>query len=87
LKTDNGADPLATRSIFWKQSIFLSYFRKIVSTMTLIIDKSNLKNTAKILNEKLNKSGKKGNLMKHFGKLKRNIDGLAYQISIRENED
>ena len=55
--------------------------------MTLIIDKSNLKNTAKILNEKLKKSGKKGNLMKHFGKLKRNIDGLAYQISIRENEN
>ena len=55
--------------------------------MTLIIDKSNLKNTAKILNEKLKKSGKKGNLMKHFGKLKRNIDGLTYQISIRENED
>lgn len=55
--------------------------------MTLIIDKSNLKNTAKILNEKLKKSGKQGNLMKHFGKLKRNIDGLSYQISIRENED
>ncbi|MBM3168119.1 MAG: hypothetical protein FJZ76_02475 [Bacteroidetes bacterium] len=55
--------------------------------MTLIIDKSNLKNTAKILNEKLKKSGKKGNLTKHFGKLKRNMDGLWYQISIRENED
>ena len=55
--------------------------------MTLIIDKSNLKNTAKILNEKLKKSGKKGNLTKHFGKLKRNIDGLSYQISIRENEN
>lgn len=55
--------------------------------MTLIIDKSNLKNTAKILNEKLKKSGKKGNLVKHFGKLNRNFDGLSYQIPIRENED
>lgn len=30
---------------------------------------------------------KKGKLSKHYGKLKRNIDGLNYQISIRENED
>jgi hypothetical protein len=81
------AKAFATLSNFWKQSTFLLSLRKIVSIMTLIIDKSNLKNTAKILNEKLKKSGKKGNLMKHFGKLKRNIDGLTYQISIRENED
>jgi len=55
--------------------------------MTVIIDKSNLKNTSKILSEKLKKSTKSGNLSKHFGKLKRNIDGLEYQISARENED
>ena len=55
--------------------------------MTIIIDKSNSKNTLKILKEKLNKSPKSGNLAKHFGKLKRNIDGLEYQLVARENED
>lgn len=55
--------------------------------MTVLIDKSNSKNLSKILKEKLNKSNKKGNLARHFGKLKRNLDGLGYQISIRENED
>ena len=55
--------------------------------MILIIDKSNSKNVANILTEKLYKSKRNGNLAKHYGKLKRNIDGLKYQISIRENED
>ena len=55
--------------------------------MTVVIDKSNLKNTSNILSEKLKKSTKSGNLLKHFGKLKRNIDGLKYQILARENED
>jgi hypothetical protein len=55
--------------------------------MTVVIDKSNSKSTAKILSEKLKKSTKTGNLTKHFGKLKRNIDGLEYQNSARENED
>ncbi len=55
--------------------------------MTVIIDKSNLKNTSKILSEKLKKSVKVGNLTQHFGELKRSIDGLKYQLSIRENED
>lgn len=55
--------------------------------MTVVIDKTNVKNTAEILKEKLKKSTKTGNLTKHFGKLKRNIDGLEYQISTRENED
>ena len=55
--------------------------------MTVVIDKSNSKDTSKILKEKLKKSAKTGNLTKHFGKLKRNIDGLKYQISVRENED
>lgn len=55
--------------------------------MTVVIDKENSKNLAKILADKLKKPSKKGNLVKHFGKLKRNIDGLKYQTTIRENED
>ncbi len=55
--------------------------------MTVVINKSNLKDTSSILSEKLKKSSKKGNLLKHFGKLKRNIDGLEYQLSVRDNED
>ncbi|MEO5912199.1 MAG: hypothetical protein ABIP95_15015 [Pelobium sp.] len=54
--------------------------------MTIIIDKSNAKNTSKILKQKLNKKEKLGNLTKHFGKLKRNIDGLEYQMTARKNE-
>ncbi len=53
--------------------------------MTLIIDKNNSKNISKILNEKLGKRKKKGNIAKHFGKLKRKIDGLAYQQDVRKN--
>ena len=55
--------------------------------MTIVIDKSNSKNTVKILKEKLDKNVKAGNLRKHFGELKRNIGGLEYQLAIRENED
>ena len=55
--------------------------------MTIIIDKSNSKNTSSILKEKLNKTSKPGNLKKHFAELKRNLDGLAYQLVNRENED
>ena len=55
--------------------------------MTIIIDKSNSKNTVKILKEKLGKNVKTGNLRKHFGELRRNIDGLEYQLAMRENED
>jgi len=56
--------------------------------MTVVIDKSNAEKTADILSERLKKRKKKeGNLAKHFGKLKRNIDGLEYQIAMRENED
>ncbi|MDE1193412.1 MAG: hypothetical protein PW786_14895 [Arachidicoccus sp.] len=55
--------------------------------MTVVIDKANAKNLSKILTEKLKKSSGKGNLSKHFGKLKRNIEGLNYQIQIRKNED
>lgn len=55
--------------------------------MIVIINKSNRKNTSKILKEIFNKSPKSGNIAKHFGKLKRNIDGLKYQVSMRKNED
>lgn len=51
--------------------------------MTLVIDKNGSKNLKKLLSEKLNKTPKKGNLSKHFGKLKRAIDGLEYQLLIR----
>jgi hypothetical protein len=55
--------------------------------MTIIIDKTNLKDIPKLLKEKSTVRNRKGNLSKHFGKLKRNIDGLKYQVAIRENED
>jgi hypothetical protein len=62
-------------------------FSHLYSKMTIVINKSNFKSTSKILSEKLKKSEKKGKLSKHFGKLKRNIDGLTYQTSMRENEN
>jgi hypothetical protein len=55
--------------------------------MTLIIDKSNSKEVSEILSKKLKKGEKEGNLRNHFGKLKRNIDGMSYQITMREKED
>lgn len=55
--------------------------------MTVVIDKNNSKKTTEILTKKLKKSNKKGNLEKHYGKLKRNIDGLEYQIAVRKNEN
>ncbi|OYU84077.1 MAG: hypothetical protein CFE24_08565 [Flavobacterium sp. BFFFF2] len=55
--------------------------------MTVVIDKSNADHRSKILSDKLQKSTKTGNLTKHFGKLKINIDGLTFQISTRKNED
>ncbi len=55
--------------------------------MTVIINKENPDKVADILAKKLNIKTPKGNLEKHFGKLKRKIDGLNYQILIRENED
>jgi len=53
--------------------------------MTVKINKNNSKNISKILNEKLGKREKSGNLTKHFGKLKRKIDGLKYQMDVRKN--
>jgi len=55
--------------------------------MTLVIDKNNSKNITTLLMSKLKKEPKKGNLAKHFGKLKRDIDGLKYQIELRKNEN
>jgi hypothetical protein len=56
--------------------------------MVLIIKKKNTKKEIDILLEKKEKSTiSKGNLSNHFGKLKRNIDGLDYQLEIRKNED
>ncbi len=58
-----------------------------LASMTLIIDKNNSKNIATLLSTKLKKVPKKGNLAKHFGKLKRDIDGLKYQVELRKNEN
>ncbi len=55
--------------------------------MTLVIDKNNLKNIVSLLTKKLKKEPKNGNLAKHFGNLKRNIDGLKYQLELRKNEN
>lgn len=55
--------------------------------MKLVIDIKNSKKLKQLLSEKFKKTTKKGNLSKHFGKLKRKIDGLEYQLLIRENED
>lgn len=55
--------------------------------MTVLINKKNSKNISKILTEKLKKQKKEGNFAKHFGHLKRDIDGLKYQLEIRENEN
>lgn len=55
--------------------------------MTVVINKSNSKNIQKFLVSRLEKSSKGGNLSKHYGKLKRNLDGLNYQLEIRKNED
>lgn len=55
--------------------------------MTIIIDKTNSENIAKILTDKFRRTKEKGNLAKHFGKLKRNLDGLNFQVEIRKDED
>ncbi len=55
--------------------------------MALIIDKNNSKNIESLLSIKLKKENKEGNLAKHFGELKRDINGLKYQLELRENEN
>lgn len=56
------------------------------NNMTIKIGKNSKKEIIKILETKLKKTGKPGKLEKHFGKLKRNLDGLEYQNEMRENE-
>lgn len=55
--------------------------------MTIVIEAKDAPNLKKILEEKLKKTEKKGNLAKHFGKLKRDLDGLSYQLAQRRDED
>jgi len=55
--------------------------------MSIVIDKSNIKNIEKILKKKLKSKTTKGNLSTHFGKLKRSLDGLEYQKEIRADEN
>jgi hypothetical protein len=55
--------------------------------MTLVIDGKNPEEVSKILSKKLKKSKAKVGLKKHFGKLKRDIDGLQYQLALRKDED
>ena len=79
-----------TYSFYLKNVVVIINFVNLIlkkKDMTVVIDKTNSKNISKILTEKLNKVSKKGNLAKHFGKLKRNIDGLKYQTEIRKDED
>ncbi len=64
----------------------ITFVKQNFEAMTLIIDSSNSNEIDKILTEKFKKTPVKGNLSKHFGKLKRNIDGLEYQKNIREVE-
>lgn len=55
--------------------------------MTIIVKKSNLKEIAIELKNKMQLKDQAKGLKKHYGKLKRNLDGLAYQNNIRSNED
>ena len=55
--------------------------------MTLIINKDSPEKIAKLLENKLSTKSRSGKLNKHFGKLKRKIEGLNYQKLIRANED
>lgn len=55
--------------------------------MTVLVRKTEMKNLSKILTKNLDKRPSNGNLEKHFGKLKRNLDGLSYQIDIRKDEN
>jgi hypothetical protein len=76
----------AERLLLWFGKYF-NFDYSNTKNMTVVIDKNNLKQLSKILAEKLGESKAPGNLSNHFGKLKRNIDGLDYQIEMRKNED
>jgi len=47
--------------------------------MTIIVKKSNLKEVTSDLKKKIESKDQNSGLKKHFGKLKRNLDGLTYQ--------
>ena len=75
---------------------FKSLNKKNIAILNLskiqnILDKqkNEIKNVLdlKILKEKKDQLDQSGKLQKHFGKLKRKLDGLDYQTEIRENED
>jgi hypothetical protein len=51
--------------------------------MLLKIRLLDLKNIEFLLSQKVNTVQSKGNLEKHYGKLKRGIDGLQYQKELR----
>ncbi|WP_159430228.1 hypothetical protein [Cruoricaptor ignavus] len=55
--------------------------------MTVVINQKNAKETSEKLKRNIRKKTEKGNLKKHFGKLKRDIDPLEYQLEMRKNED
>ena len=55
--------------------------------MTLVIDKKNKKHLTEILEKRIKKNAIPGNLKTHFGKLKRNLDGLKYQKDVRKDEE
>ena len=55
--------------------------------MTISVGNKSKKEISKILEEKLKKSDSDGKLEKHYGKLKRKLDGLNYQLEMRENEN
>lgn len=59
---------------------------KRTSKLPLLSQKDNPKDVSKFLDKKLRSPKKNGNLAKHFGKLKRNLDGLTYQLELREND-
>lgn len=63
-----------------KKASSLLQFLKTLDFVTLVSKSDDL---SEVNIEKA--PNKKGKLSKHYGKLKRNIDGLNYQISIREN--
>lgn len=55
--------------------------------MTVVINQKNAKETSEKLKRNIRTKTEKGNLKKHFGKLKRDIDPLEYQLEMRKNED
>lgn len=54
--------------------------------MTIVVNKSNFGDLKNLLQSQ-KVTLKKGNLKKHFGKLKRGLDGLNFQRELRKNED